>query len=403
MRRNLSLVLLGAALGGAGACNWTEFDTLADTTWVHSQEKPGNVDSANWAIGLVEAGDATSASGARVGVLGFSKPTYAVVDYGASGGATVAGSSVVKLENAVGISQFLDPPLFGGDPRSASVAVVSPSGNNTFIVAVTDPSTGNLGASILGVPDQPTGLAYARPTAGETAVAVSAKQTVYGFQAKNGPTPKACALGFDLAGLAAVPTTGDVDVIVAIGRDGKLSVYDGTVAYADCNDAAPAPAPRASGLDLGFVPDPTARLFVAVEGSLVIVAMAGEAGKLAVVDVADPAAPALRGAAPTSVVGLKSLAAATIGGKRYVAVGVPARAIDGITAGVVDVYELGATGLSALPVATLHDAQPEANDQSFGRGVAFVPYNGGAALAVAAQNELFFYYQTSFYANLRTP
>ena len=72
-----------------------------------------------------------------------------------------------------------------------------------------------------------------------------------------------------------------------------------------------------------------------------------------------------------------------------------------MTAGQVLVFEVSpATGLGAAPALTLHDAQPEENE-SFGRGVAVMQYNGKPVIAVAADNDVFVYFRTSLYAETR--
>jgi hypothetical protein len=60
------------------------------------------------------------------------------------------------------------------------------------------------------------------------------------------------------------------------------------------------------------------------------------------------------------------------------------------------VYKLSSTGgfEPAVPVAVLHDAQPDSNQQ-FGRGVVAMPYNGKQAIAIAADNEIFVYYRAN--------
>ena len=49
---------------------------------------------------------------------------------------------------------------------------------------------------------------------------------------------------------------------------------------------------------------------------------------------------------------------------------------------------------------TLHDAQPE-SDQQFGRAVAVTEINGQPAIAVGADNEVFLYFRTALYDDVR--
>jgi hypothetical protein len=399
MRTYSSFLFLSlAAATSLGGCKWSEFDDLSSSTWVQSQTKPSNVDSADWGIAIIRGanpGGAGAGTGGSVGTLGRTKTTYSVINYSAQGGAAVDSGKVIKLNDAVGIAQLPESPLIVADPNGSSVALVAPSGNNTTIVASTDPANDTFGAAILGQPSAPTGLTYVRPVAGETAIVVSTAQSLYGYEPKVGPTPKACLLGFDIASIGTLPETGGVDSIVVWGTDGKLSVYPGTVGYADCA----APATATSFVDSTLKPATNARIIM--EGSFAILMNPGPDGKIGVVDLTVPATPTVVvGTLPA--VGLVSVAAATLGGKHYLAAGFPSKQVDGLTTGQVEIYEYAPTGITGVPTAILHDAQPDA-EEAFGRAVGFVPYNGGLSLAVAASNELFMYFKTGLYDDLRTP
>jgi hypothetical protein len=72
-----------------------------------------------------------------------------------------------------------------------------------------------------------------------------------------------------------------------------------------------------------------------------------------------------------------------------------------VKAGRVQVYRFTTTdGLSAESVLTLHDASPE-SDQQFGRAIAVTQFNGTPVIAVAADNEVFFYFRTALYGETR--
>jgi hypothetical protein len=96
----------------------------------------------------------------------------------------------------------------------------------------------------------------------------------------------------------------------------------------------------------------------------------------------------------TMVPKIRSAALLVAGGTTFAAAGVPTAIVDGKTCGQVVLFEVGASGIESTPSASLHDAQPETNE-SFGRGVAAMPFHGAQVLAVAADNEIFVYFRAN--------
>jgi hypothetical protein len=87
--------------------------------------------------------------------------------------------------------------------------------------------------------------------------------------------------------------------------------------------------------------------------------------------------------------------------QKYVVAGYPGDNVGGTTAGDVKLFPVsGMGGIETSPMAVLHDAQPE-NNQSFGRAVAVMPFNGKPIIVVAADNEIFTYYQSPLYDETR--
>ena len=106
-----------------------------------------------------------------------------------------------------------------------------------------------------------------------------------------------------------------------------------------------------------------------------------------------PAANTLTAVGDTAMVPkLRSAAILDVASARYVVAGAPTALAKGKAAGQVQVFKISGTGLGTLPVATLNDAQPD-NNQSFGRGVVAMPFNGTQVIAVAADNEVFVYFR----------
>jgi hypothetical protein len=99
-----------------------------------------------------------------------------------------------------------------------------------------------------------------------------------------------------------------------------------------------------------------------------------------------------------NVEGLRSSTVGVFGGKTYLAVGVPDRAVDDVVAGGVDVYEIDTTTgmLGAGPALVLADAQPESGEL-FGRTLTTMKFNDKNILVVGANSEVFAYYKTALY------
>ena len=80
MRTLTILVALAASL--AAGCKWTDFDDLADETWVHSTEKP-DVRSSDYGVAIQRG--ARSGNGGRLVVIGAGAPTFSELTYSPEG------------------------------------------------------------------------------------------------------------------------------------------------------------------------------------------------------------------------------------------------------------------------------------------------------------------------------
>ena len=91
---------------------------------------------------------------------------------------------------------------------------------------------------------------------------------------------------------------------------------------------------------------------------------------------------------------LRTAAILDTGAQKYVIAGYPADIppSGSVASGVVRLFKVSAAGIEPSPAAVLNDAQPE-NNQSFGRAVAAMPFNGQQIVAVAANNEIFMYFR----------
>jgi hypothetical protein len=109
-----------------------------------------------------------------------------------------------------------------------------------------------------------------------------------------------------------------------------------------------------------------------------------------------------------TVIATDGVEAATLGAlgsgsaATYLALGLPASTVDGVSGGKVELYEVDPT--TSIPAATSSETiycdEPTANQQ-YGRAITFLPYNGATILSVAASNEVFTYFQTQLYPDTR--
>ncbi|HEU4616359.1 MAG TPA: hypothetical protein VFS15_29875, partial [Kofleriaceae bacterium] len=118
-----------AALSLVG-CKWSDFDDLADTTWVRSTDEP-SIGSRNYAIAIV--GVTTGTSGGQLGVIRDDTPDSSTIDY-STDGADKVGTIDVKLGQHR-IAALTDPPLFTTDGAGKiAIAERSTTGGNVAVV-----------------------------------------------------------------------------------------------------------------------------------------------------------------------------------------------------------------------------------------------------------------------------
>ncbi|HET9621702.1 MAG TPA: hypothetical protein VFP84_10065 [Kofleriaceae bacterium] len=389
------VIFLVAATSLVGACKWTEFDDLADQAWVDSTTRPGNVKSDQYALAITR-GALAGATGGKLVVIGNGEPTYSEIVYSAQGEAS-SPSTVVDLKTAYGIQTIADHPLVIADPTSDDISFIVGSDNGFAVL------TGNSGTLKLyqlfnqpaPQPDAATFVLAAPQTRPMPLVGVGSM--VEGVVLPALPTgaaqPTCTLLDASMPGataqiraLGAVAGAGD-DKLVMWDASGRIYRYPGSV-FNGC--AAPG-ADREASTSLPFTPDTGSQILRA--GNAVV--LAGHHGGDGVLQLLDPVAMAPLGAS-VSVPGLASadLLLTDTAGNGFVVAGVPTAQVDGKPVGEVQLFPLSPTGIAATPVATYHDAQPEA-DQQFGRGVAVMKFNGASVIAVAAKNEVFTYFRAN--------
>lgn len=416
--RTQHIFLISASLS-IGACNWTEFDDIASKTWVDASAKPDGVKSSDWGVAIQRGADAGEAgSSGTLAVIGAGEGSYAELEYNAQGSASFKSNSLALGDQ--GIMTLDSPPILLASPKNAEVALVTTGNSSSIVVAtgvhtllvrqlfVTQTTLGD-GAGIGTTPDA---AAYLQPKpfpggdqnpGPEPLVAVG--DVVMGtiYMLPNGQRQPACKLTdganpIQVRAIAAVPGPGTTDdFLVWNGADGKLLKYHGDDAFNGCTTVAPV-APTATQTKPAFAPGHGSQILkidathVLLQGHQDIAK--GNASFMQVYDISTLQPVGM----PIAAEGLRSAAVLTVGATSYAVAGYPLTTHDGAsTAGEVQIFELAPTtqGIaSATPTATLHDAQPEANQQ-FGRSVAVMPYNGKNVIAVSADNEVFVYFRAN--------
>lgn len=393
MRSTTWLLLAAASLS---ACKWTEFDDLQDQTWVRSTKKP-DVKSTDYGVAIQRGGDG------RLVVIGAAQATYSELVYDAKGDSSLAQTTVdLNAQFAIG---SIDPqPILLAAPGSDDVALIVNGGSSIVVLAGTQ---GNLSEhQVMVQPSTVDAATYMQAPnrsdpghVGEVQPVqplVASGDLVLGTFYTNPPTaqPK-CKLVDALAsanaiGVRALGTVknGAVDDVLAWGADGKLYRYPSSV----FNGCPISQAPTTS-VDTGFLPGRGAQI-LAIDAAHVLLQGhhdSDDASFLQVYDVG-PTPPVAVGTPITTLPKLRTAAILDGGGTKYVAAGAPTSVVGTKPSGLVQLLEITASGLDITSATPLFDAQPETN-QSFGRAVAVMPFQGKQVIAVAADNEIFVYFR----------
>jgi hypothetical protein len=428
--------VLAVGLGlGASACDFTEFDSLANTTWAHATTKP-SVSSSDWGIAMAPA--AYSGSGGDLLVIGADPPTFANIEYTANGGTTL-GPGAEDLNVETGQDAIPDQPILISDPSGASALVIAYENTSTLVWGGTDPTKSSVVATI-GGDNAPGGATFFEGAGSALEIAVAGIGMKAGSTTSDnfhivefGQAPSSCpALLADGSALDAValafvpPPLGSNGAFLAWNADGRVVMYEAASAVATCSSTTAnttitaaqvagtgsAWATGALDLGLGFAP---------VQGQIALVPNSGSGHQLAIlaghtapapgtdlgdVIVLDVTAGTIVG---TPMSGLNSLRGFAFGeladNNTYVALGFPLLDVSATaSAGQVQIFAFDTTtGISGAPVTEggiLSDAQPSDNEL-FGRSLAMTNFNGKQILVVGASNEIFSYYQTQIYGDTR--
>jgi hypothetical protein len=384
MRATL-LPLLGLSLGlSVTACKWTDFDDLADTTWVRSVEDPG-LGASDFAVAI--AGVSVGTSGGTLVVVSDDTPTLSTIEYKADGSGA-AGPSPLKLGNQ-NFGAIADHPVLATS-ATGRIALVDRSLSGTSYALLSGAATLPVGRDTMSV-NTPVPLVDAAVLLTDEIV-FAAGPTFY-MVSTTTTTDRNCSAeddsGTPVQAAAMIADATDLWVWARSGALLRFALTD----VAACTGATLTAAE--SVFTTSLMPTSGARIHLV--GAFAVLAgrsATSRTGQAFVVDTADGSA-----VGSTVVIeGLHTTLVAELGGVTYLVVGVPDQTVGGVVAGRVQLHELdAATGaLNATAALVLHDADPESGQQ-FGRSLATMQFNGNPILVVGATGEIFAYYRTALY------
>jgi hypothetical protein len=118
--------ILGCVALGAGACNWSIYDELADEAWVDRVTTPDATDSRLYGAALVSPPSRTP--GASAFVIGTARASLSTLSYDDEGKRLPVNA--VDPRTPLAFAGFPDRPALAGDPDSDRVAFTIVMGNN---------------------------------------------------------------------------------------------------------------------------------------------------------------------------------------------------------------------------------------------------------------------------------
>lgn len=437
-------ILFTAALA-LGACSWSSFDDLADSTWVDSSGAAEGVDPNRY-LGIAVPGE--TGRNAVFVALGSNTDSVSSFSYDPDGARAAVGVDIRGDATQFGIL----PPeaVIAGDPYANVVGVAATTGEtndaDTKVVhfqaddvdVIVEQNDFNSNGGPLDGPIMPTGMAYARTNdddPGDTGTTTT--DVVLARERQLAMVLDYAADAHTLIGCQPDSTGAEIVRNVAAGQFDAAPDDEIVMVTTDEQGTTPSivildgrtvlDAWMANGQTLGPCFDgvgrnPIARLTAPagdarIGDELVIADLDGdgdddialssapEANQVTVYLTADPLS-ATTGAAiepPPDASGFgDALAAGELdvdaGGAELV-VGAPKSDMGATSSGAAYVYTF--EGGEPERVLVVHDAQPEAQ-QEFGSAVAVVPWGGATnVLVVTTKTEVFTYFRTSLYDDVR--
>jgi FG-GAP repeat protein len=418
-------------------CVWSKFDELRDDVWVDSVEAIEG--SAKYGEAVMEgtASVDSTTGGSTIGVLGRNQASVSFLVYDDAGNRTI---KKVDLGSAMQLVTVLDEnPVYAADPDGDQIVVAALTGSLTeqpdlrglkigLFRSGASPTTGegvNPGFEPPGTfpsdsirHEAPTAIAF-----GGALDALVGRKGQLAHVDLNGtpgvwtgchldPGETAYAIGYgDVDGLpgseyiiASAPTGPD-----AAPDPGRVWIIPEGSFPTDDTGQTPCPAaPAGKEVDSGGASGDISlgagsQLVIAPvdfgNGPRVLVSSPGAGGKISIIDFTAATATFTQIATP-GVSGLDSFAVANVTGDSVseLIVGAPLADAGGSDrAGEVRI--LNPAGAEVAP--PLSDAEPQ-TEQHFGKSVAVVPFRDRKILVVGAEGEVFTYFRTNFYDEVRT-
>lgn len=410
IRSFLAPALLGAALlSSITACDWREFDDIADTTWVDTSGAPNGVDSSDFAVALAEANNETAATPEtkQLAVISRSKLTLAFLSFDGTGKVTTKQSISLDSNSGGPFEVLPQSPIYASDPKSGRVAV---SANGK--IAIGESNRGTLDVASAPNSGKSAGLTFLEIGA-KTYVAAATER---GISLIDVTAPTATT--------AICTSATTMSRIVALGTV-HVGAADQLVVWYETSNATPAElnsftvaitggttcTMTASGAVIAdAVSMPTRSDYPLIEGARIVTIPGTES-----VAISEPLkgqvviasfGAASRGATSFAAPDVISLAVGKIDGDTYAFAGASNQDIDGVSnAGRVQATKLtgGAVPVGELtPSLSLFDASP-GTEERFGRAVAVVPFTDATSpiIVVGADDEMFTYFRTTLYPERR--
>ncbi len=412
MRTTLFVTACALLSAGVG-CSWTSFDDLEKDTWVSATDKP-NGDSTDYGV-AIQRGQ-RGANGGKLVVIGAGQAQYTELVYSPNGDSELAPTAL-KLNTQFGIGNLDQQPILVADPTTDEVSLVVTAGAQQVAVLT---GTGGLIAHQVFGPEQPDAATYmvpppradnpALPT--PVQVLIGSVDTLYGaFVTSVNPQPK-CQIVDEAAsvvtvrglGAARVTSTTFDDVVVwgsVGGNAGKLVLYPGSVFNGNppvgaCPAGVQQPLAASISATTPFVPAKGSQIVMVDATHFLAVGHKdlGNADSFLGFYTINPTTKSITATGiPITLPDLRTAAVLTVGTKKYVVAGYPTAIVENVKGGRVLIFPLDMTaGIDATPAAQLYDSQPGDNQQ-FGRAVTAMPFNGEEVVAVAADNEIFVYFE----------
>lgn len=442
MRTFKTIMFCSLGLLAQGACNWTEFDTLKDTTSVSVVGKPGSSKSSDVGVALVRGQQAAAAgAGGSFVTYGTNKPFMYRVTVDASGG--LKYKSQVDLTELFGLANIESSPITIAHPLTDEVALVTKTLSDQLGVLRNDLSDAVTNAQIFDLANVNAAAYILTPGIASGAVP-SYEPIVAGsnsdaqsiierpIQNSEAVTPK-CVINDGANPVAARGLSGVMvshaadtgaakyDDVVVWSTTGKLLVYDGLIlkgqaqngvngdtkcpeTVAGTNQGTAGPVATRPALDTGFLPGLGSQLIRYKDHYVIAIGhkdtAADKASFIQMFDLAGTGAPTLVGL-PVNLEGLKTASVLSTEMGDYLVAGYPFADVDGTkSAGMVQIFDLSTSGIDPTPTQTINPPDAGTNN-NFGRAVTAYPFNGEQIIAVGEVNHVYTYFLTAQYSDVR--